>query len=146
MPTGGKLVGAILFAVLAWFVSDLVKPLLPEGTPTGMLSPINAFIGLLMGWNLMGKGAGKTYRQSIGYGLTTVAATTFWALLLWGGLKMYDRAVKLWFDGPMQALQKMAEFMLEYALLMNDNQVLGTMIVGGIFGGLLTEFFARRWS
>ena len=141
MPTGGKLVGAVLFAVLAYFVSDLVKPLLPEGTPAGLLSPTNAVIGFLMGWTIMGKGAGATYRQSLGYGLTTVAAITFWSLLLWAGMKMYDRAIKLWFDGPMEALQKMAEFALEYALILKDQQVLGAMVAGGILGGLLTEFF-----
>ena len=146
MPTGGKLVGAILFAALAWFASDLVKPQLPEGTPAGLLSPLNAFIGLLMGWILMGKGAGASYRQSLGYGLTTTAATTFWCLLLWSSVEVYERAIKLWFDGPMEALQKTFEFMIEYALLLNTGQIIGTLIAGGIFAGLLTEFFARRWS
>ncbi|NNE81559.1 MAG: TrgA family protein, partial [Silicimonas sp.] len=56
MPTGGKLIAAIVFAALAYFISDLVKPLLEDtqGSRVGSLSFVNAFIGLLMGWTIMG--------------------------------------------------------------------------------------------
>ena len=78
MPTAGKLIGAIVFAALAYFIGDLIKPLLvdTEGSRVGWLSPVNALIGLVMGWTIIGKGAGKTYRQSFGYGLTTLAASS----------------------------------------------------------------------
>lgn len=146
MPTGGKLVGAFVFAALAWYASDLVIPLLPDGTPTGMFAPLNAIIGLLMGWRIMGKGAGVTYRQALGYGMTTVAATLFWVVLLWSAREMYRRSVRLYYDGPMEALQEMFQFMVEYLHLIGTEQIVLTLIAGGILGGLLTEFFARRWS
>ena len=59
MPTGGKLIGAIVFAIFAYFISDLIKPLLPEGTGVGWFSPVNAIIGLLMGRELMVRRAGE---------------------------------------------------------------------------------------
>lgn len=146
MPTAGKLIGAIAFAALAWFVSDLIKPLLPEGSQVGLFSPLNAFFGLLMGWRIMGRGAGRGYLSATGFGLTTMVAIVFWSLLLWGGYEMTRRAMRLYYDGPMEALQDMAGIMAEYALVALDPQVIGAALVGAILCAFLTEFFARRWS
>jgi hypothetical protein len=146
MPTAAKLIGAIVFAALAWFVSDLVKPLLPEGSQVGLLSPVNAFFGLIMGWRIMGRGAGNGYVSSVGYGLTTLAATVFWCLLLWAGYEMTRRAMRLYYDGPMEALQEMAALMAEYAVMAVDPQVIGAAVIGSLLGAMLTEFFAKRWA
>lgn len=146
MPTGGKLVGAIAFAALAYFITDLVKPLLPEGTQVGLFSPINAFFGLIMGWKIMGRGAGGTYRSAFGYGLTTLFATAFWCVLFWAFWKMLGRSMDNFFDGPVQALQGMAEFALEYIRLIAVREVIWPAIIGALFMAWLTEFFARRWS
>ena len=148
MPTAGKLIGAITFAALAYFISDLVKPLLieTEGTRTAWFSPINALIGLLCGWTIMGRGAGKTYRTSFGFGLTAMAAITFWALVAWSGYKMIIRSMAGRYDGPTHALQEMAQLAIDYALLASVNEVVIPAIVGALFVAWLTEFFARRWS
>ncbi|MGR3512415.1 MAG: TrgA family protein [Paracoccaceae bacterium] len=146
MPTGAKLIGALTFMALAYFISDLIKPLLPEGTNVSRLSEINAIVGLLMGWRVMGKGAGHTYKQSFGYGLTTLAATAFWSLLVWSGYEMLQRSIKLYYDGPVEALQEMAELYVEYAKLAAVQEVLIPALIGAIFVSWLTEYFARRWS
>lgn len=146
MPTGAKLIGALAFAALAYFISDLVKPLLPEGTQVGLLSTVNAGIGFLMGWTLIGKGAGETYRKSIGFGLTTLAATVFWALLVWSGYEMLRRSLRLYYDGPVEALQEMAQLFVDYALIAANSQVVIAAIIGAIFMSWLTEFFAQQSS
>ncbi len=148
MPTGGKLIGAIAFAALAYFISDLLKPLLEptEGTRVGALSWVNAIIGGLMGWSLIGKWAGKTYRQSIGFGLTTLAATVFWCALFWGGHKMLGRSVDLRYDGPTAALSDMGRMFLENIQMVTNQEILIPALVGAVFFSWLTEFFARRWS
>ena len=146
MPTGGKLIAALTFAALAYFISDLIKPLLPEGTNVSRLSEINALVGLAMGWTVMGNGAGKTYRQSLGYGFTTLAATVFWSLLIWSGYEMLQRSVKLYYDGPVEALQEMAALYVEYARTAAVQEVMIPALVGALFVSWLTEYFARRWS
>ncbi|MDA8584894.1 TrgA family protein [Rhodobacteraceae bacterium] len=148
MPTFGKLIAAIVFGALAYFVSDLLKPLLEptEGTRVGMLSIVNGFIGMVMGWSLMGKAAGKNYRVSFGFGLTTLAVTVFWCALFWAGQKMLSRSVDLRYDGPMEALQQMGGIFLEYLRLVTAQEILIPAIVGAIFVSWLTEFFARRWG
>lgn len=146
MPTGGKLVGAIVFAMLAYWLSDLVKPLLPENKSAGLMSEFNALIGLVMGWKIMGKGAGETYRQTFGYGLTTVAATVFWCLTMWAGYEMLRQAIRKRFDGPMEALREMAQLFLDYGRLIAVQDIIWPAIVGGLFLAWVTHFFARRWS
>ncbi|MEL7343772.1 MAG: TrgA family protein [Pseudomonadota bacterium] len=145
MPTAGKLIGAVLFAALAWYVSDLVKPLLPDGTPTGMLSPVNAFFGVIMGWRLMGRRAGEGFVSATGLGITTGIAIVFWALLFWGGYEMIQRAMRLLYDGPFEALQNMAILMLEYGQLAGTPMVVGTMFFGSLVAAWVTDFFAQRW-
>ena len=148
MPTGGKLIAAMAFAALAYFLSDLIKPLLEdtEGTRVGMFSPVNAFIGAAMGWTLMGKWAGQAYVKSFGFGLTTLAVTAFWCILFWAGQKMLSRSLDLRYDGPVEALQSMGVLALDYVRLISVTEVLIPALIGGLFMSWLTEFFARRWS
>jgi len=112
----------------------------------GWFSQVNAVIGIAMGWTIMGKGAGKTYRQAFGYGFTTLAAIVFWALLFWSGYEMIQRSTKLYYDGPVDALQEMAQLFLEYGYLAAVRGVIWPAIVGTVFAAWLAEFFARRWS
>lgn len=146
MPTAGKLIGAVLFAAMAWYVSDLVKPLLPEGTPTGMLSPINAVFGWLMGWRIMGRRAGEGFVSATGLAITTGVAIVFWCLLAWGGYEMYDRSIRKLYDGPFEALQDMAQQMIEYGKLAAEPNVVLSWFVGSLLAGWITEFFGQRWS
>lgn len=146
MPTAGKLIAAITFLALAYFVSDLVKPYLPEGTPTGLLSPLNALLGLLMGWRIVGARAGGGYYAASGVGLTGIVATTFWCLLLWAGVEMITRATRMRYDGPVEALQDMLQLMMEYALLAAKPDVIGAALIGAILCAWVAEFFAQRWS
>ncbi len=146
MPTAAKLIAAILFGALAFFVSDLVKPLLPEGTQTGALSPVNGIFGLILGWRVMGHRAGDGVVPSLGYGLTTVFAITFWCILIWAGKEMYDNSIKLRYDGPVEALQEMAGFMVDYARLIATTEVVLPIVIGGFICGWITEYFSQRWS
>lgn len=146
MPTGGKLIAAVCFAALAFFISGLIIPFLPEGTPVGKFGPINALIGLIMGWVIMGKGAGKSLRQSLGYGLTTLAATVFWCLVAWAGWAMLQNSLRLRYDGPMDALKDMAQLAIDYAKLIAVQAVVIPALVGALFMAWVTDFFARRWS
>ncbi|MDD9923407.1 MAG: TrgA family protein [Boseongicola sp.] len=146
MPTGGKLVAAIAFAALAYFITDLVKPLLPEGTRLGLFSPINALIGMAMGWTILGKGVGRSYWASLGYGLTTLAATVFWCVVCWAGYEMLKRSLRLYYDGPVEALQEMAQLAIDNVRLIMVPEVYWPALVGTIFVTWLAEYFGRRWS
>ncbi len=146
MPTAPKLVAALLFGALAFFVSDLIKPLLPEGTQFGLFSLVNPLVGALMGWRISGARAGYSMRASLGYGITTVVVTVFWCLFIWSGYLMVEASTRLRYSGPMEAFRDMGAMMIEFAQMMATGQVLGSLLVGALFFGWLTEQVSRRYT
>lgn len=147
MPTAAKLVAGILFAALAWFVSEQVKVVLPsEGRGATLLSPLNAALGFVMGWRVMGLRAGGGFTPAVGFGLTTVFATFFWSLLIWSGYEMIERALRRRYRDPIDALEDMGQVMLDYAILVVTPTIVGAAVIGSFVCAMITEYFSRRWS
>lgn len=146
MPTAGKLFGAICFAVLAWLVSGLIPPLLPEGTPTGLLQPVNTAVGFIMGWTLLGRNAGDGLVASVGHSSTTAVAIVFWCLLIWAGETMLDRSMRLLYDGPVEALQDLAVIAIDYGRTIATTEVITAVVIGTLVSALVTETAASRWA
>lgn len=147
MPTAAKLIGAILFAALAWYVSGQVRLGLPlAGAGATLLAPVNALFGAVMGWRIMGRNAGQGYVPATGFGLTTIFATIFWCLLVWSAYEMIRRAVRGRFEGPVEALLGMSDLMLDYATLLIAPAVVGSAVIGSMICATITEYFSHRWS
>lgn len=146
MPTAGKLVAAVLFAAIAWLAAELFKPAMPEGTPFGHFSLICAGVGAVCGWLVMGRRTGYGASAAISAGIQTSVTLTFFALLGFCIYLMLRRATRLMYDDPMQAIIGVFELMVEHGLLMLTAPVLGTLLLGGVLGGLVTDWTARRWS
>ncbi|MEO1238270.1 MAG: TrgA family protein [Pseudomonadota bacterium] len=146
MPTGAKIIAALSFAALCWLVSGLIPPLLPEGTPTPYLQPVNAFVGFVMGWRILGGNAGRGIVQSIGHASTATVASIFWCLLIWSGELMLTRSMRLLYNGPIEALQDMAVEAIEYIKLIATPEILIALLVGTFVTAFLTEGAAKRWA
>ena len=70
----------------------------------------------------------------------------FWLVLGFSITEMLYRATQMRYGGsPMQAVLAVFELMLYYARLMVTPEVLGTLLIGGLVGGLLAEAASRRW-
>ena len=145
MPTAAKLIGAVLFAALAWFVSIRIIETMPEPGGTELLAPLNAVVGAVMGWRVMGRRAGDGFVAAIGYGLTTVFAITFWCLLLWSAYEMVERSVRGRYNGPGDALVGMGDLMIGYSAMIVTPSVVGAIVFGSLVCGLITEYFSHRW-
>jgi len=146
MPTAAKLTAAVFFALLGWFAGDLVKPLLPEGTPANWLNETLAIIGALMGTIMSGRNAGRGVRAGFGYGLTTVALIAFWGIFAFAFQRMLSMSLDNRFKGPIEAIQEMVGIMMDHAVLVAVTPIVSTAIIGGLFGGWITEWVAKRWS
>lgn len=147
MPTAAKLLAALGFALVAFFASELYKPLLPEGTQVGMMSPLNTLIGAFCGWFVMGRLAGRGNVAAVGSGIRTVVVILFYVLVLWSGVEMLDRSVSLHYEGPVEALTAMMDLIAEYVLLMiSTPDVPIVLLVGGVLAALLAEWGSERWS
>ena len=145
MPTAAKMVAGIMMAAVAWFVSGMVKGLLPEGTPTGIMAELNAVIGFIMGWLIIGSRAGDGYKAAIGYGWTAVVASLFWILVLWGGYEMTINATRLRYGGPMEAIADFFQINVDYLITMGTGEVIATLLLGGAVAGMMGEWAGRRW-
>lgn len=143
-PTAPKLIAALVFAALAWWVCDLVRPYLPEQQPARGLNEVAAGFGLLMGWRVMGRLVGGGYVAAMGYGLTTLVAVVLWTLLALAGYEMVERAVRLFYDGPMEAIEAMVLLMIGYGSFLLNATPAVSAAVGAALCGVLVEFVARR--
>ncbi|NSY38187.1 TrgA family protein [Leisingera sp. ANG59] len=145
MPTGARLAAAISLATLAFIVSFLVMPQLPEGTNFGYFVHINVVLGLLCGWIFMGKRAGRGVVPAINNGLTGMAVLVLWALFVQGAWEMFRLAMRHRYGGPFEALSQIFVIGMEYFFLIAVPSVVIPLVVGGALAGLVTENASHRW-
>lgn len=146
MPTMGRLIGAVLFGALAWYTSLLIIPLFPESSPLGLFQEVNTVFGLFAGWAVAGPRAGLGYVAAFSYGLTAMVAMVVMALFFNSSVVMIEQSLRKRYDGPGEAVTAVFEYFIEHGAMMMTPEIIGTLVAGGIIGGLVTEFFGRRFS
>ena len=146
MPTIPRLIAAVIFAATAYAAGEYYKLGMTEGVKYGLYSAINAFIGLLCGWLVMGKLTGKGYSAAVGSGLRTSVTITVWALLVFGTVLMVRKAFRKTYKSPLEAIVDIFALMLEHSVLLLSIPVLSALVLGGIVGGLASEWAKQRWE
>jgi hypothetical protein len=146
MPTAAKLVAALAFAVLGCLAAEVFKGTMPERTVWGYFTPVSAGIGLLCGWGIMGGLVGHGYQAATGFGLRTMAQAVGLVVIVFSIYEAVKRSTKLRYDGPMEAVLGMFQLALEYLGKMATPPMIGTLLLGGILGGVAAEWASRRWK
>ena len=146
MPTAARAVAAILMAVVAWFASDMIRPLMPEGTDFGIFNFVNAGLGLIAGWRVTGKRLGFGWSNGVSAGLTGMAALVIIGVLLQSLYKMLEMALDRRYDGLMEGLTNIFEIGAEYTMVLAHGPVIALLVGGGIAIGLIGEWISHRWS
>jgi hypothetical protein len=145
MFTMPRLVAAVLLAITGFLGSELIKPLMPEGTQFGRFSLVNLGLGAIMGWVVIGSRVGRGLVPAINNGVTGTAALIFWGLFVQAGYEMLRLSLRRRYDGPVEALTDLFRLGKDYALTMATAPVLGTLFLGGILAAFLAEIAARHW-
>lgn len=145
MPTAAKLFAAVVFMALAWILTLQVRAAMPESGGMALFAPVNALVGLVIGWRLSGTRAGRGITSAVGDGLTTICVMYFWALLIWSGYEMVKRSVRLRYEGPIEAIQDMADLAVEYSADVITPGFVAVAVIGSVICGILTELISRRW-
>ena len=145
MPNGARLIAALSMAALAFVASQLIMPLMPDGTDFGYFIYVNMAIGIVTGWVLMGRRAGGGLVPAINNGLTGMAVMVFWGLFAQGVWEMVRLAMRHRYDGSFEALTAIFTIGLDYFFVMAVPQVLLALAIGGVVAGLATENAHRRW-
>lgn len=146
MPTAAKIVSAVAFAIVGWLAALAYIPQLPEGTNTALLPPVLAALGFVIAWLSMGPNAGKGYVTAMSLGLRTSALLVFWGLLCFAVRYMVKESFKVGhYDNLGDAVLDVPMQMLTYGRPAVHVPVIMVLVVGGIVGGIVTEFAGRRW-
>jgi len=145
MPTAAKLVAALCFALTGFLAAEAVKRQIPEGTDFGPFSLVIAGLGLIAGWRVMGRLAGKGWIASVGYGLRTSVTVAFAGLVIYAIERMIQRALDMLYKGPVEAVLGVFEQMVTLGAYVLRQEVLVVLAVGAVFGGIAAEWAARRW-
>lgn len=144
MPTAARLITALAFAVVGFFTAELYKPGLPPETQWGRFTLICTVIGLLCGWIVMGRLAGRGTRTALGAGLRTSATMLFHAMILFSVYEMILRALRKRYPGVFEAIEGTFDIILIYGAALLRPEPLIALVAGGLLAGLLTEWVARR--
>ena len=148
MPTGARVIAAICIAFVAWIVSGLVKQLLVNEPGFGNFVPLCVVIGLLCGWIILGRRADRGrlgYANAIGVGLSAMAMTVFWVLLLVSVWKSFDRAMSRVYHDPMKVVYDVYPIAWDYGQVLKDVDILVWLIFGGAIAGILAHLVGEKW-
>lgn len=145
MPTAARLFAAAAFAAIGFLAAEIYKPGLPPETQFGRFSLLCTLIGLLCGWFVMGRFAGRGNRAALGSGLRTSANMVFYAMLLFSIHEMVLRSLRKRYGGVFEAIEGMFDIALVYGSALLRPEPLIVLIGGGLLGGLLVEWASRNW-
>lgn len=146
MPTGAKLMAAVSFAVVGWVLANYYAMNMPDASAAGPIREVAAVIGAIVGWAVMGPSTGKGYVEAAGAGIKTAVVLAVCALFLLALSEMLDNSVKMRYDGALDAILDVFQTMARRSEALLSLGVFGTILLGGIIGGLLTENAGRRWK
>lgn len=145
MPTTTRLVSALWFAAVGWLAANAHVPSLGENAQIGAFREITALIGLLSGWLVMGRLAGRGWVESVNGGVRCSVTLAFSALLGFSAWLMLGEALRKRYEGPMEAVVGIFGLMAEQIRAMVTVEEIGILLAGGVLGGILAEWVFRRW-
>ncbi|MDA7965268.1 TrgA family protein [Ruegeria sp.] len=145
MPTATRLVAAFCLLVVAFIVSSMIIANGEEGKSYGYFTYVNMIIGVVCGWKIMGKRAGRGWTAALNNGLTGMASLVFWGLFVQGTYEMFRQAMRNRFGGPFDALSAVFTLSVEFAQQLLVPEILWTLAIGAVVAGLASEEAWRRW-
>jgi hypothetical protein len=145
MPNAARLIAAIGLTLVAFIASGMIMALVPDRTAFGYFTVVNMIIGVLCGWFVMGKRAGRGTTSAINNGFTGMVSLVFWALFVQGTYEMIRLAMRNRYDNAFEALVAIFEIMAKFGTILLDVPLIIFLVAGGVLTGIATEYASRRW-
>lgn len=146
MPTGAKLIGAIIFGLTGALAAWIGIPGLPDGRQGGMLLPLATLSGIWFGWRLAGTHIGPSLRQATVLSVRTVVLMLVATLFLIAGEEAYQRSIKLRYDGPVEAVTDIANLMLFFGQMAVQGPVITVLVLGILVGAVFVRWAGRVFA
>ena len=145
MPDSAKLVAALFLGALGFVLSDMIKPLFPEDFHFGFFNYVNVFLGIFVGWTLVGGRAGRGITSAVNNGITGMVSLIFLGLFVQAVNEMLRLALRNRYDTAFEALLAVMQIGMDYFILMSTVPIWAVAIAGGVVAGLITEVIWFRW-
>ncbi len=145
MPTAARAMAAVCLAIIAYFVSGMVMPLMPESTDFGYFVPLNVVLGLCIGWIVMGSRAGRGTTAAINNGFTGVFVLMLWGVGIQAINEMIRLAMKHRYDSPFEAIVAVFYIGIDFVMIIATVPIGIALVVASVVAGLLTEAASRKW-
>lgn len=146
MPTAARLMAGICLMALAYVLSSIVVPLMPESTDFGMFFPLNSLLGFAAGWFVMGRRAGRGITAAINNGLTGVFVLLLWGVIIQAINEMVRLAMRNRYDNAFEAAVAAFQIGAEFAYLIAVVPMGIAAVIGAVISGLATEYADRTWK
>jgi len=144
MPTAARLTGAILFALVGYFIFVTMTPVYGEEVVPRYLLPLCLATGLWAGWVLCGSQA-NSIGKGIGTGLTAIVAQAFWILTILAFVTMIARSLRKRYDGPVEAITDVFALMFEDVQRFATPDIGMVLLVGGLAAGIVTGYIGKKF-
>jgi hypothetical protein len=145
MPTAAKLVAALCFALLGFVTAVVLRGTLPASQPEGFMYPVAIGAGAICGWMVSGSAKRAGYIEAAGTGLRTAVISVVTALGTLSLGTMWQTAMAGRYRGPMDAVLDVINEFIDFGSMLGSGPVIGTLLIGGILAGMVTENAGRRW-
>jgi hypothetical protein len=145
LPTSGKLVAGLCFAIVGYVSASAYALLLPESWRISWFLETSAALGFLVGWLVMGRLVGVRLHMAARRGFSTAIWLFFWALLSFSIHEMLLRSLDKRYRTPMDAVGGAIEIAIYLGKLALNVEFLATLLVGGAISGILAELANRFW-
>lgn len=143
--TAARLLSGVLMGALCWYVTELVIVEISERLNPRNASTVNAIVGFLVGWIVLGSRVGQGVASAVSFGATSTVMAVFWCLLSDCIFEMIRLAYRQRYSGPGEAIVDVFRLMVEFGAVLLTPHILITLVVGGIASGLIAEWAARNF-
>jgi hypothetical protein len=140
-----RVIGAVLMAGLGWFVSDMVRPLMPESTVFGWFNHVNAALGIIVGWSLLGPKAGGGLMVALSNGVTAAFGLATLGVFVQAANEVLRLSTRLRYSDPLRAFEDIFRVLAEFGAVLLHATVIGPLIIGAVVIAIVVEITNSWW-
>ena len=145
MTTASKLVAAFGMAAVAYWVTGVAIPYLPETFyPRGVFGP-NIFMGWVLGWTIMGRDIKPGWAGRINVTATTASLLYVTCVYIHAFRLMIKYARRVRYSDGTEAVADTFSLAFEIGFAVATPEVLLSLFGGTLFVAVFVQIAARRW-
>ncbi|MCG7572081.1 TrgA family protein [Phaeobacter sp. CNT1-3] len=147
--TTARAIGGVLMGALGWFVSDLVRPLMPESTVFGWFNHVNLALGAYVGWSMLvpkgGQASSGNRMVAMSRGLTAAFSLATIGILAQSVNEMLRLSKRLRYSDPLKALEDVFRIIADFGVVLLHPTVIGPLIIGSVVIAFIVDMAHSRW-